>query len=502
MAVLSSIIDSPSFATGGELSATLLNVIRDNALILDEASRLGRAAFGAQFGESPENNSTNPVRIHRGGFRFVTGATTLTIITESSGIVTGDQLRVIRDGTPTSGYSDGLISDFTLANGTQTHTITISGAGYADGRVVLTQCFLRNAGGPAEENDWGNVTIRDAYIGPIGLADAYPGVPTWGAISAANLNQLSNACDWLVRRVGQRVEPLWQGIVRRQGPFNDVDIGTQTTVRWRGGIPRSALHTALLANVAVQQKMTGTTEQVRLKINGSTVDTWTVPAVPGDYAHTLDADLSGYSAGASLFLEIDHIKTAPLGSPGDGSRFSLFRVWDEPPGGSPASIDELGMRSSYAFGPAGTPGTLQHWLASLGTILTAIKARIDANPEIWDRQPLFSARFSIEDDQFALFEAFGVAMNQRRTGEALVVRGKGITIGYGPGTFKEEFNDVAAQVFENFRTHTAIDADAVETQVVYFATIAGLEPGSPYNLRGVDIYYAAEQFLILGGTGA
>ncbi|NJO81666.1 MAG: hypothetical protein HC828_02105 [Blastochloris sp.] len=93
--------------------------------------------------------------------------------------------------------------------------------------------------------------MRNAYLSPTTIGDAWPGLPTIGAssITVAQAQQISDCLDWLIRRMGLRREPLFQGVIRRQGPFQG-----QTTVYLRGSVTRSTEHPTLKALVQVQQK--------------------------------------------------------------------------------------------------------------------------------------------------------------------------------------------------------------------------------------------------------
>lgn len=495
MGLLSSVEDSPDFLGDVFISAAKLTVLARNALAIDEASRLGRNAFCDGYGEDPENASTNPSLIWRGAFCYVAGATTLTIVTSSSGIQSNDQLRVIRGGTAAAGFADGLTSDFALANGVQVHTITINTAGYADGEPIEVRMYLRNA--PAlledEEYDWGDVDIRDAYISPIQLADPWPGLPTLALDQVADteLQQISNAADWLVRRLSLRREPVFQAIVRRLGPFRDENGVSQATVFWRGSITRTAGHPTLYAQFEIQQKVSGRTEQVRLFVNGSLAATYAVPSSPGIYGATLSASLTGFSAGTTVPIRLDMVKLAPDDDLPDTSRWTVYRVWADPAAGTPATLAEQQPRVPQTF------TALMDWLDDLVALLAAAKARIDANGEIWARQTLYRARYGFNDEHFRQFEPGGVAIVLQRQGEALVVRGSGVTLAYGPGRFLEKFNEVGFEEFENFLTETAIDADTIENRVLFLDTLDGLPVGAPYLLRGVNLFGAWEWLKVI-----
>lgn len=488
MGILKIVDDSPSFATGQPLSAEMLNLMRDNALALSEASYAGAVAHADRYGEPPENNDTNPVTVWRGGFVFVTGMTTLRVVTFTTGQQAGDTLRVYRgDGTSTS-------NDLTLTNGTQTHTITISGAGYTHGQIVLLRLDLRNASA-GSTYAWGNVEIREVTAYPVDLPDAFPGVPTFGAITAANLNQLSNCIDWLTRRVALRYEPLQQAVLRRVGPYHNAG-GTQTTVRRTGSVRRSPAQTELYVVGQAHVTFTGATETIRLIVNGAVVNTFSVPQIRGTHAFTLTASLSSFSTDTLVPILVDYIRTAGGEAAGTINKWSVFEIATRPTSGTPAALSTLSARVPMSF------ATLQTWLNDLATIVDDTYDRIVANYPVWQGQRCYRARFTQgdpadNDPNYRLFEPWVVALSPRRMGEAIAVRGKGVTIGYGPGRFLEEYNEVGAQKFENFRTASVISGDTVQSATFYLDTVEGLPAGSPYNLRGEDLFYAAEIYKVV-----
>jgi hypothetical protein len=485
MGVLKIVDDSPSFSTGQPLSAEMLNLMRDNALAQSEASYLGVTPHLDRYQVPPENNDQNPVTVWRGGFVFLTEMTTLRVVTFMSGQASGDTLRVYRgDGT-------GTYTDHTLANGLQTFTITINASGYAHGEVVLLRLDLLN-GAPSTAHAWGNIDIREVTAYPVQLSDAFPGVPTFGAITAANLNQLSNCIDWLTRRMGLRYEPLFQGLIRRIGPYLDPDtLTTQTDVRISGSIRKSPAQGEIVARGLVYVS-TGSTESIRLNVNGSVVDTYTPPTAAGTYTWELTASLGAFSTDDLVPWIVDYIRTAGVTDPNRVNRWSVYEVFTRATTGTPAVLAEQAPRVPMDF------SALQTWLNALCTIVDDTYDRVVANYPVWQGQRAYRMRFAIDDGQVKQFEPWGVATRQSRTGEALYVRGKGITIGYGSGRFDEKYDpETGAYAFENFRNETVVQGDQVQTVRYYLDTAPGLPTGAPYNLRGVDLYAAFEQLKVV-----
>lgn len=504
MSLLAGVEPNPDFATGSELSAYALNALQANMAILDAASRYGRNATCGNYGEPPENGDDPNALLWRGGFKFVTGVTTLTIVTYSTGVQTGDALRIERiDGAGASATTTSALS-----NGLQTHTVTISGAGYANDEVVLVNLSLDTTRDFEPEPDggwagafWGNFDIVEAYISPIAPADAWPGVPLFGAISEANLDQLSSAITWLARAIGLRTEPLFQAVVRKEGPYAAQSAPDRhTTVRWRGGITRTNGHTQVRALLRVMVVGSYGAETISLKVNDVVVDTYAVPTTPGEYDKVLRYDASAVAVGAVMRLEVQHTRADAFGTneqtSGAKSFLSIFRVWSEPATGAIGTLPALVARASTTFGPSGSAGTLQNWLNTLRNQVAAIFVRLSDNAPIWGRQHLYRARYAFDDEQFSFYEPSAVAMTMSRIGAALMVRGKGVNGGYGPGAFEEKRDpETGAYPFTNFKTFAVIDADQVEQQRIWLDSVPGLPPFAPYNLRGVDIFYAGEELL-------
>jgi hypothetical protein len=487
MGVLKIVDDSPAFATGQALSAEMLNILRDNINALSEAAYLGVTAHLDRYQGPPENDKTNPVTVWRGGFVYLTGMDTLRVVTFFAGQQSGDMLRVYR-GDDTSVYTD-----HTLADGEQTFTIAIDASGYAHEEVVLLRMDLRNAGAPASEYDWGNIDIREAVVYPVELADAWPGVPSFGPITPANLNQLSNAIDYLTRRMGLRYEPLMQSVIFRIGPYFEGGA-SQADVRMTGSVRKSPAHGELVARGVVRVAF-GATESIRLNISGGAVeDTYTPPTTPGTYSWELVADISGSSTDALVPWIVDYVRTGGDTTPQTVNRWSVYEVVTRPTGGTPASLAEQVARVPLTF------SALQAWLNALCTIAEDTYDRLTANYPVWQGQRAYRARFATGPDQWASFEPWGVAVQQRRTGEALYVRGAGVTLGHGSGrVLTDKANEVGAWEFENFRRETVVAGEQVQTARFYLDSAIGLSTGAPYNLRGVHLYGAWEQLKVLEG---
>lgn len=471
--------DTPNLGIHKYPSAALLRVIRANIQALDEVTRQGRPLFQGGYGEPQENVDVNPYRESWGTFRALPELTTLTVVIRSSGVDSGDRLRLYLNGA--------LATTWTLADGEQVLTHTLGS--YALNSVVEATFQIYSATKPASGAEWGNFEIQDAYVGPVTLADAWPGTPTFtGAYNAAGTLQLSRAVDWLVRRVGRRTEPLFQSIIRWKGPYTG-----QTTVRWHGGAEITPACTTLFAQGSVRVEVAGATEQVRLRVNGTTVDSFTVPSTRGTYPYELTYALSG-STGTRLPVVVDMVRTAGPANVGGAepvSRFTLSYVGME---GSAGVYPGIGLNKPEAREDMPW-STFRTALQQLADAAATIKARVDANPDLWSRQRLFRRRYAYDDYQDRVFEPGQIAQAPGRRGEALLVRGKGARLCWGPGEFdnnSKSQNEVGLYAYKNFQEQGVCQGDSVRNELVYLDTLEGLFPSQAYNVRGEQVRYAAE----------
>lgn len=479
MALLDTFETSQPLIVDVAASAAVLNQWRRNLYALDDATRLLQYAYCGGFGHPQERTRQNPYRESWGAFRFENGMTTLTAVTRCSGITAGDQLRLYLAGA--------LVTTWNLANGAQTHTATLPNSFSRNQAIdVAFEVFNASKTTDPDAEIWGDIEIIAAYVSPVTVGDPYPGLPPAfsSALDCAATEQIASSLNWLVRQVGLRTRPAFQSVIRWHGPFQG-----QTSVRWFGSIQRSPIHAVLKANGSVIVMAPGATEQIRLRVDGATVATYNVPTVPGEYGFTLSYAMP-QAAGSRLSLEVDHIRTAG-GDSGQTplTRFTLYRVWAEDSSGTAGlSIPELPTRQLVAW------PTLRAFLNACITGAAAIKARIDANPDLWARQYLFRRRYAYDDYQNGLFEPGMVATFFERAGNSLIVRGKSIKAGFGPQAFADQPDDkqFGLYPFEATRAENLVDGDQVETVLVNLDVIDGLFGGDPYNLRGVDLHYAGE----------
>lgn len=486
--MLHTVEDTPNLGMHRYPSAALFRAIRGNLLALDGATRIGRSAYCGGYGHPQEYANVNPYRESWGAFRALPGLTTLTVVTRSSDLLGNTDLRVYLNGT--------LASTKDLANGLQTHTVSLGS--YAINSVVEVQLDVVRADLPAGESPtgdsliFGTVEVEDAYVSPVTLADPWPGTPTFGAsYDAAMTQQLADAVDWLIRRVGRRTDPLFQAVVRWKGPYGPrgAEPG-QADVRWFGSVQPQASAATLYARGNAWVSW-GATEAIRLWAGGSVVATYTVPTTPGVYSWLLSYSLP-QAAGTHVPLAVDYVRTAMPSHLGVEpiNRWSVLRVWTE------------GAQGLYPVPSIPAPAArvvTTAWDDALNAASSAaatIKARIDANPDLWSRQRLYRRRYAYDDYQDRVYEPGQIAFSMARTGEALLVRGQNARVEWGPQVFDETYtpqtDDVGLYPLKGVLSQAVCQGDAPMSELVYLGTLGGLYPTASYNVRGEALAYAAE----------
>lgn len=500
MGVLRICDDNPVFLDGAPLSPTAMNIVSDNLLALDEGTRLGGVAFCGLYGQHPEEAAQQTQVIWRGGGVWRTGMTTLRVTTFSTGtLATGDVLRIYR------GDDDTVFTDHTLALGTQTFTPSIS-SGYTDGQPLRVRCEVRHTSVPADGYGGILVEVQLAEFLPVALPDAAPTNPAFSTVAdltGAKLTQLSDFVNWLIRRVALRYDPvaIWQ--LRRVGPYCIPILGSDLNVVWRGGLRRSLAHTTLRASGAFLIQWGGATEAIRLFINGVQVDSETAPTALGETAWELTASLSGYADGAALRLAIDYVRSAPVADDQPINRWSIGSVGVDSAGGSVATLTAWQIRQ-----PSVTAASLLSWAQAARALAQTIADRIVANGAFWGVQRLYTARpamsIGADNSQFSLFEPWSVPAASR-VGEALVARGRALSLGYR-GVFFDEAayakmvktdEGVGAWPLIHTRTQAVIDGDDVESQRLDFEGVPQLAVGDRYFVRGVESYVLMEQLKVV-----
>ena len=447
---------APTWKANTPIGATDYNTLATIVEALEAVSYLGTPAFHTSYERRP--NELGRLVVWRGGFVRST-ATTLTILYNCS--------------------TAGRTLTVKVNNSSTTHT-TVAGNGTIDIDIsalppFTNGVFLVNI---TIDQVVPTIFVRQAYVHPIQPTTSWPGVPTFGDPTIANMQQLSDAATWLLDAYGKRVLPVFQGAFLRSGPVYQRDDLT----RWQGSITKTADMTDLVAWGQVQVQRQNTNERVRLYINGSEVDSYTVPATLGRKNWTLEADISGYTDDSLLNIIVRHEKLSP-GRDVSPNRFSIERIEAQMNGGTDTSFTRLDIKESLTW------STLRTGLNDMAITLGDIYTRWSNNEYLTQRQLLYSARTAKDDEMFEAFEPGGVARGIR-IGDALIARGDGISIGYGGLKLTGELNSVRFPLYEHTNNYELTE-DSTST-VTYFEQVDGLPVGAPYFIRGTNAFYAGE----------
>jgi len=473
--------DVPTFYDGVNMieSAPALRALRRNAALVDGLSYRQMPCFDSSAGLDTYTPgyypASGPFRDWNGYFRFRSGMTTLTI-EGSADLQDTEVIKVYLNGSGTSSLSIVPADPFS-------EDITISGLGYTDGQIVQIELKVENTGSSTAA---GRYVIYDIYASPISYATPWPGVPTFSSTySALKLNQLSNAAIWLFNRMA--ATPIVPNLVMRYalGSF-----GTSPNLRplWYGSVGRYYSND-ILRIYGEFTNVTDVAQRLKVYLGGSLAytssnygpGTWPI-SIAIALTHTL-----GERIEASVWEET--VTPGAVSAAWKQSRFSLLVRRSEADGsGYPYATMPSDFTAATNIGAT----TLNGRLNALATVLSNAKARIDARPEIWGRARAVRRWFGKNgEDTQGNFDA-RARVGLIRQGYRLVVKGKGVSIAFGPITVPSD-----PQKGPQYDTHTygkttsVIDGDKADTRTIYLDSIEGLVPGTLYVLTG-DVQYAEE----------
>jgi hypothetical protein len=460
----------PQFQTSMPLSYADIMLLRQNAMTLDSMSLKGRRAWTDHSAEVGLTQ-VNPMSVCRASFQFRTGLTTLTIVAYGTN-TSSDQFKVYLNGT--------LRATASTTGADQTITITLTGLGFTDKQIVEVEIIAERASQAVVPT----YAVRDAYVSPAsGIVGSAPSAPSFGAISATNLQQLADLEQWLFDRMNAVSMPLFQGQL-----YRPLHTHVSTKMLWRGSLARGN-GAARLSCVLGYVNTNTPSERVALSIStgGAYTEVATTPTITAGQvgAHTFDVDLSGYTDGQRLHVRLDQIVNTAFAGNQKQTRWSLRQMETTNNGWTfttPAAYST--PRESLTF------SQLQARLNSIVSCLSTVASRISGSADTWDRIRLFRQSPTFDDFQRSYFKLILVARGRRAT-DGLWLRGKGITIGYGALTAKPELES-GQVVWEPERSEQVIGGDAIEDKFIGLDMLPGMPGGTLYYVYGEDLRYAAE----------
>lgn len=500
MSVLSTYQGRPEFPAGVPLEVTGgFDVLQANTRAVDEASLLGKDALCAHA-YILEGNRENPHSYGQWSFQYFPGLTTLTWAgynTMSASVTERIRFKAVTD--PVSAPGGVVLHEALLTAGLQTITVlsSMSGLGWASGQVIEihVELYATDGASPSfiDDENWGRYETIDFYVSPLSalIADAYPGVPTYTTgPDQAKLEQHAGALDWLARRIGLVPRPLFQSVAMGMTLYHfddydgDAPIDNQT---WAGGFTRGALD-RLTALIRFQCN-TNVAEDIRLFVNGSLAATQSMTAgQQGRWDPVVN--ISAHGSTTPIRLEV-RTRTTVAGEPLRGSRVSISHVRLYRASTTPSALPTAPEPEASL-----TWSTAKTRLNSLATIATTVYNRILGDSETWDRARLYRRNYGYDEPAKSFFETRHIPVVWNRVGARLVVRGKGVRLGYGGAvwTLNEPKYPDGTFNLQNAIEENLIDATGFQTRIVYLGGLKGLGLGTAYNTRG-DVRYAAEHLL-------
>jgi hypothetical protein len=466
-------IPSPIFVdnVGQLLSYEDLEIVRSNCAyceLLSFRTMPGFASSGGLDSRTPNYYpSSGTFTLWYGNIRFQTGLTTLTLEGTAANVGTAS-IRLYVNGvlritaTPASSFSG---------------TWTI--AGLANGEVadIRVDAFFASGGAPANAS----YIITAIYASPITYTPTWPGVPAFTATwSAALLNQLCDAAAWVYNRANATpVRPDLSLLYNLGTYFAD------TRPMYYGSIGKwySNSQFRFGGNIV---NLSSPGQVIDVYLNGALV--YTSGNFPiGTTAYSTALSLAAYSTGQQLSVQVN-LRCTTAGAQVDW-RFSRFTM-----NAARSEVDTTNVYTSILTTPPSevivARATVAAYLNNLAAVVLAAHDRIINTPavfgRVWAERRFFSKTNSMSE------------LAQKRTrprfvrsGHRLIVRGKGVTVGWG-GVMVPT-NDAGLD-FDNYgfrSSQSVIDPDKLATQTIYLDTLPNLNYGDPYYLAG-DVTWAEE----------
>ena len=457
---------SPVFSDniGQMLSSEDLSLLRGNALyaeMLSYRTMPGFASSGSVDTRTPNyypNDGTYPLGF--GNLQFRTGMTTLTV-TGTSANPGSMTFQVLVDGNL-------RITISPVANWSGTWTF----AGYADGQVMEIQIQAVYSAGGAPAN--ASFVITSVYGSPISFGLAWPGTPTFTtAWTAALLNQLCDAASWVYNRAAATPIRPDLSILYGLGPYSG---NNQPLYYATVGRHFSNSQFAFSGQVA-----NDSSPGLVLQIYFDGVLVYTGPNLAigtTDIFFTLS--LAAYSVGQLITVAVFlNNTTAAVRTSWSYCRYIIRACRSQ----VDTSAIYASIPATPADGIAVSVATVAAYLNSLSSTVLAAYNRIQATPAVFNRSWAVRRFFS----KFNNFSDTGQVRGRPRfirNGHRLTVRGKGLSIAWGPISVPTNVRGLEFDDYTMLNNQAITGGDTIQTQTIYLDTLPGLAYGIPYFVLG------------------
>jgi hypothetical protein len=445
---------------GQLLSHEDLDILRDNAAYCDILSLRLMPGFVSSGGPDSRTPGFYPTSgtfpLWYGNIRFRTGLTTLTIEGNAAnwGSVTirlyvNNTLRITC--TPAASFSG-------------TWAIT----GLADGEVADIRV---DAFGTSPSN--AKYVITAIYATPLTYSVSWPGVPTFVSTwSAALLTQLCDAMQWVYDRAN--VAPIRPdlALLYQLAPFSG-----ENRPMYYGSVGRWFSNSQFRFGGNFMNA-TNTATNFDVYFNGGLVySSGNLPI--GTTVFSTAISLASYSVGQQIEVAIFVNNTVAGPKPWAFSRLTLNAARSE--------VDTSAIYASMLATPpadvAVARTTLAAFLNNLSATVLAAHDRIVNTPAVFSRVWAQRRFFSKTNSMSELSQRRGRPRIIRQ-GDRLTVRGKGVSMGWGPIVLPTNEAGLDFDNWTNVHTAPLTDTDKVSTTTVYLDNFEGLSYGLPAYIVG------------------
>lgn len=462
-----------------------LDILTHNAILLDALSFRAPETMASSAGKDTSTphayTGLATEIIWRGSFYRQTGQTTLTIEGWGEKGAT-ENFQVFLN-------SAGLLTQAVPTAGAFTLTVSISSVAVGSfGEVVLQ---ISGARTPAQALA-AKYVVYDAYLTPAPtLVNTWPGtLPTFaGTYSASLLNTLGAAQAYLAERLNSIPFPPFMSANYTHGSSVTSDVYPL----WWGGVERA--NGANILNIRiVPMVIANVAEYYRVLVNGSIVHTGATMGPGTQRDDYLSIDLSAQAASTRLETTIETVITTGAAAGPSGDRNSRYHLWAVRMSNSaPATAS---APTEFTAGESISATTVNTRLNALCSMCSGAKARMDANPRIFDRVRLMRRTFGRDSGQWTVFDPDRIYVERFvRKGSRLVVRGQGVRVGWGGISTKSDKSTTNTYSVDFAHSEPLTDGDAYQTKTIYLDSLPYLRRGQSYHVYASDLVFATEFLL-------
>lgn len=485
--------DSPYYVDEVEFSGTDGNTNRNNAIFLNGIVQqpvpiFPRGLYKEAYTGMPTTGS-NQAHFWRGAFQYRSGVNSAVYIVNGT-TVTTERLRIYHKRL-TDAEPGTLVDDRVFPTSATTITIDLSGAGYADGEIIEVRAYVYFPGTILKT---GVYLMRNAYTTPLSSAGlgSYPGTPTFGDLSATNLNQLSNSQDWLMNRLALVPRVPWYAGMFILGTHKS-DANQNPRVLYNGELNKGNGQDTF--HMVIDYHIYNGQETISINING--VERYESAVLTNGQSDTLDITFSisdltdGQNYTVSLIENVvagqGQAELALYGNAIIPSRFTLrkFEVTASRSYFTPSA--EFDVLESMTF------STLKARLNNFATGTATVNTAITNNAHLFNFARMFRQKIGWDDHQVTSLDHVALP-TMVRIGERYVVAGKDVKIAWGGFTLKHPLteNPEERDNYEFANVETLTGSDKVEVKEGFFDEFEGLYVGTQYYLLGRDVVFYSE----------